>query len=541
MILSYYGGMILKEDTLALIGNGGISTASPTGIRILGGPIQQIGAAHAAALAPARHFVREWESYTVHCPGASRLEVGSQSIESDVEGMFQVRYENQLGYSRIRAFDASGTQLETRHVEVVSHKLGEPGRSLKFLKLILADLTSERGAMSFMPRSATSRTVRQVQRPPSLLVQYFFLLNNADAIQEAVQHILRFPHRVLDDASEHVSVFELTEIDPDVVLQLVQGGAEFDVSSSPPRVKSAPEGVWFRMPRESFDSAENQFVKAVAAAMADACDEVLNASWLQSHDDAGVRRRREKLTGLGSKLQQFQRAPMFDDVGSMECVPSSSRVMQRRLGYRDVNLLWDGFLQAREPVWQRMQQAIDLRDIATLYEYWVWFALCREVQDVYQSGRPELSPTAVSDTGLSHGLAAKFPELGTLSYNATRQTYSGIPLRPDYLWEPVQGQKVGFDAKFRLAWDGAPLDADESQKQADPIASAKVDDLVKMHAYRDAIPGLRCAVVLYPGHVAQFRTTGREAMDGVSIGDVLREELHGVGAIPMSPEGWDDE
>ena len=72
-------------------------------------------------------------------------------------------------------------------------------------------------------------------------------------------------------------------------------------------------------------------------------------------------------------------------------------------------------------------------------------------------------------------------------------------------------------------------------------AKAKADDLVKMHAYRDAIPELRCAVVLFPGSVAEFRTTVKEKIADITVGDVLTGDLNGVGAIPMSPVGVNDD
>lgn len=511
-------------------------------ITIHDGPVHTVGAELLTALAPATTVIHEWHAYRVTCEGASWLEVGSEWIAAfgPGSGTFRVQFANQIGLARLRAINAIGATLDIRHVEVVSPKLGGADVSLAFLRTILADLISERGALAYLPHSQTSRTVQHVQRPPSLLIQYFLLLNTAEDIAEALQHIRRNPHRVLDDEAEHVSILDVTEIDPDVMLQLAQGGAEFDRSTTPPRLRAAPEGVWFRMPRERFNSAENQFVKAVAGEMADACQEVLAATWLQNVDDPGVAHRRETLARLHGQLRQFVRAPMFDDVGSMHRVPASSRVLQRRAGYRDLTLHWQAFLQAHDPVWQRMQHAIDLRDIATLYEYWVWFALCREVQDAYACDRPEVEVMSLAEPGLPHGLRARFRGLGTLTYNVSRRAYSGISLRPDYLWEPDAGAKVGFDAKFRLAWDAAPLDI-QGPEPKDPIARAKVDDLVKMHAYRDAIPNLRAAVVLFPGHVAEFRMVGGERRQGVRVADVLMHETHGVGAIPMSPLGVDDE
>lgn len=538
--LAYHGDMITNDLLPAGEAEGHTTVDLPGRIAIHEGPIHHIGSQYAGHLAPATHIVHEWHEYRVTCAGAEWLEVGSEHVATFGPATFRVQFANQLGLSRIRAFDASGAVLDTGHVEVISPKLGDPATSLAFLRAILAELTSERGAMAFMPRATTSRTVRKVRRPPSLLIQYFFLLNNAESIMSATHQVERFPHRILDDESEHVAIHDVTDIDADVVLQLVQGGAVFDHAVSVPRLRAAPGGVWFRVPREGFDSAENRFVKAVADTMANACDDVLRAPWLENLADLGVSQRRETLTRLQNRLRQFARAPMFDDVGPMHRVPVSSRVLQRRAGYRDLNEHWQAFLQSRDPVWQRMQHAIDLRDIATLYEYWVWFALCREIQEAFECENAEVSSVPPSELGPPHGLKARFNGLGTLTYNASRRAYSGILLRPDYLWEPVQGRAVGFDAKFRLAWDDRPLDVD-NEAPNDPMARAKVDDLVKMHAYRDAIPDLRCAVVLFPGSVAEFRTVAKEELDGNTVGDVLNGEFEGVGAIPMSPVGWNDD
>jgi predicted component of viral defense system (DUF524 family) len=508
------------------------------GIAIYDGPVSGVSPEHHDALAPATHYLHEWRDYRVTCTGASWVEIGSLRIGSFGvgTGQFQVRFENQLGLSAIRAFDGMGRLLDVRHVEVISPKLGGPEQSLSFFRAMLADLTSERGAIAFLPRAQTSRSVQRVQRPPSLLVQYFFLINNAESIGEALHHIQRSPHRVLDDETEHVSIFDLTEIDADAVLQLVQGGATFDRSATPPRLRAAPGGVWFRVPKEGYDSAENQFVKAVASAMAYACDDVLKASWLKNHADPGVAHHRETLTRLASRLRQFVRAPMFDEVGPMNRVPASSRVLQRRAGYRDLNSHWQEFLQARDPVWQPMQEAIDLRDIATLYEYWVWFELCRRIQAVLKGVRLVIGMILPSEMGLPHGLSASFAGHGTLYFNKSQQAYSGISLRPDYLWKANTGAKVGFDAKFRLAKDTAPMETGDAELSMDPQAKAKADDLVKMHAYRDAIPGLCCAVVVFPGNVADFRTVSRERVPDIDVGDVLGGNLNGVGAIPMMPE-----
>ena len=70
----------------------------------------------------------------------------------------------------------------------------------------------------------------------------------------------------------------------------------------------------------------------------------------------------------------------------------------------------------------------------------------------------------------------------------------------------------------------------------DGLAKATTDDLVKMHAYRDALPNVRAAVVLYPGAVSVFRTLDKRK-HVLTLRDILHGDWEGVGAIAMAPHG----
>jgi predicted component of viral defense system (DUF524 family) len=66
--------------------------------------------------------------------------------------------------------------------------------------------------------------------------------------------------------------------------------------------------------------------------------------------------------------------------------------------------------------------------------------------------------------------------------------------------------RVHFDAKYRLT----------------DHHDALTDDILTMHAYRDAIPGTLAAVALYPGKTAHWWP------DPAS-------PRHGLGALPLAP------
>jgi PD-(D/E)XK nuclease superfamily protein len=88
------------------------------------------------------------------------------------------------------------------------------------------------------------------------------------------------------------------------------------------------------------------------------------------------------------------------------------------------------------------------------------------------------------------------------------------------------GTLHAFDAKYRLD----RFDVDEADPD-DDSATYKRADLYKMHAYRDAIAGLKTAFVVYPGN--EFVFFERQGFRRTRPADVAQRD--GVGAVPLRP------
>lgn len=215
---------------------------------------------------------------------------------------------------------------------------------------------------------------------------------------------------------------------------------------------------------------------------------------------------------------------MFAEVGDQRRIPSSSRVLLRREGYRELLDAWRLFNLSRRPFFGHLQRAIDLRDIATLYEVWCFFALVEEIQ-LALSIAPLMKLRVSDEHGLNWRSEARFGSAGTLVYNRSVRGYS-VGLRPDYLWYRNGKPEVALDAKFRL--DRADW-TDETS-----TATVKNDDLYKMHTYRDAL-GLRAAVVVYPGDVSLFFSVDSVRNHHQNLLEVLTGSTSGVGAISLRP------
>jgi predicted component of viral defense system (DUF524 family) len=220
---------------------------------------------------------------------------------------------------------------------------------------------------------------------------------------------------------------------------------------------------------------------------------------------------------------------MFDAVGALYQVPSASQVLLRRAGYRELRELWQLFHRARRPLFIPLQRAIELRDIAQLYEIWAFFALAETIGDVCDTS-PVLELRLSDLDGLGWLAKAQVGTTGTLVYNAYQPSYS-VALRPDYTWHGAAGDTVVLDAKFRLERQLL----DEVSTSTTALATAKVADIYKMHTYRDAL-GVRAAAIVYPGDNALFYNHGTRTQQALELRDLLFTKLAGIGALPLRPD-----
>ena len=476
-------------------------------------------------------FLVEWTTYRVTAPGADALRVGSARVLPLVapHPVFEVRFENQLGLAHLQPLRGGKPFGAGTTVEVIAAKFATPLESIRFTDLVLADLFARQASLPFLAAAPTGRLVREARRPPNLLFAYHFFRRHGQDLMRAVQAIAHRPLRRLHEVYEDVRLVEASDIDLDAMLSVLRAATHNDLSE--PRIahRLRPERVRQRRPIETLDVPENRFALDVARRMLDRADAIPEAPWYRQVPEAD----RIRLGALRGALRAFVRDRQFIEVGPLVRIPVESRVLQRRDGYRELTRLWFAFQRARQPLFDRLEHAIDIRDIATLYEYWVFFELADRI-----GAALDIPGTmdAVGDgvDGLRHRFACRFGTAGTLVYNGSECGYSGVQLRPDYLWIPAEGTRVAFDAKFRMVASSSIAVLEDGELPAGMSYDPKDDDLVKMHAYRDAL-GMRAAVVLYPGTSSTFRPVIGPAASTTVADVVLNEGLSGVGEIGMSP------
>jgi predicted component of viral defense system (DUF524 family) len=391
-------------------------------------------------------------------------------------------------------------------------------------------------------------------------------LDSAD-FSAALQRILSFPHERLSTVSDSVSTDRPIRWTPSAVRQLVTGNPRREVPASHPlRTQLGLESVAERVkvPRKSrdLDTLENRFVKFAlgefraflthAHVVFESC-----TGWCAS---AALSRR------LAATVEDWLGRSLFREVGEMRFAPLGSPVLQRKAGYREVLRWWLRFRTAAELSWEGGEELFHAgqRDVASLYEYWLFFELlgwfcqkCRggnrpAVEDLIEGleeGSPnlrlrkrmELGPFIGTFAGQSRRLNARYAY--NRRFEVTQDRHAGGSwtrrLHPDYtltFWPEDLSEAdaerqellvhVHFDAKYRVEDIEGLFGAEGADDADDEVeGNYKRQDLLKMHAYRDAIKRSQGAYVLYPG-----RGNNQPPFKG------FHEILPGLGAFGVAPD-----
>lgn len=303
---------------------------------------------------------------------------------------------------------------------------------------------------------------------------------------------------------------------------------------------------------EDTDNIPNRFVRFVLeewrAQVADIAERLQKERARYQADrvpePAAVARGLREVSAVQDRLEQMLDMPLIKAAGRLTHFPGSNQVLQRRDGYRDIRELYALSEFAGAIDWSGADDvfAAGQRNVAALYEYWAFLQIAELMAEITQGGIRLDDLVKARDDGLMLGLKngrastlVGIAERGVarlrieLSFNREfRRSVSGgswtQTMRPDCsilisteaddpLIEPVS---LHFDAKYRV------VSLEEILGNGDEELVAHSDDLLKMHAYRDAILKAIGAYVIFPGTKA-------------AMSRKFEEIVPGLGAFPLAP------
>ncbi len=328
-------------------------------------------------------------------------------------------------------------------------------------------------------------------------------------------------------------------------------------------IETLPERITTIRKIDSIDTPENRFIKhALENFLKFSADINIKSK------EFGHKKMENESELLIRELESQLHHAIFKEISRPTTLKLNSPVLQRKEGYREVLRVWLMFDLAAKLIWSGGDDIYSggKKDIATLYEYWLFFKLLDLFQSIF-----DIEPKDITDLiketpdGLNLQIKqGKFTALRGIydsenrklnirfNYNRSfsgRKSYpdSGswtTTLRPDYtlsFWpfgvseQEAEKQElivhIHFDAKYKIAnlseflEQNAENDLNE-EKMENRKGIYKNADLLKMHAYKDAIRRTGGAYVLYPGD----KSINQKG---------FHEIIPGLGAFPVKPSKTD--
>ena len=418
-------------------------------------------------------------------------------------------------------------------------------------------------------RTATRLRLSSAWREnPGLMEQQLEFLRHtleSAAFRGAVDEVLRNPHRLLEDERREQSISRPFKAGKEFARQVGRAGERVALPEGHPLravLPSLPAKITVTRRTDFLDTVENRFVKMVLVEFRDFLAEVAGSLGRAAETGNNARLLRE-VARLRGRLDALLSRGFLPDVSRPELLPLGSPVLQRKAGYRELLHAWLQFHAGAQLAWDGGAEVWQggARNVATLYEYWLFFQLEALFREKFACTQPLHAVLVETDAGLprlklQRGVELRTPVGGAWSAIAKRPLKAEFQfnkkflrntdhkeggswtrgVQPDYtlsIWPAEFSKKkaeecdalvhVHFDAKYRVEKIAAMFGEDEEDAQA-PTA-AKYADLLKMHAYRDAIRRSAGAYVLYPGN----------AGDGRKF-EQFHELLPGLGAFAIHPK-----
>lgn len=419
------------------------------------------------------------------------------------------------------------------------------------------------------------------KNPETLYQRFSFVKSLIDSqeFEEAIQKIVSNPTTKWEEEHEVKDIRRIRRFNQKNIKQLVTKSNRMEIGSEHFLNKSygltsIPTKIDSTRKTESIDTAENRFIKHALEEFLFFCEncELKFEKYSTAKFESGL---------LATKISTLLNQSFFKQISRPTSLKLNSPVLQRKSGYREVLNAWLKFDLAAKLIWHGGDNVYDAgkKDIATLYEYWLFFTLLdlfKEVFEIepksiaeliqYDKGQLSLNlkqGTAIAMKGVykslsrnlnvqfaynrSFGGGKKYPNAG--SYTTTLRPDYTLSIWPEEISDAKDAEKnelithLHFDAKYKVNnfYELISKSKDEELTEEENIELIKEEaeevkkgtfknqDLLKMHAYKDAIRRTGGAYILYPG----------EGKDEPFRG--FHELIPGLGAFVIKPKKEDND
>lgn len=415
-------------------------------------------------------------------------------------------------------------------------------------------------------------------------------LINTNEFDEAVHKIIASPTTKWLEEMELKDIRSVRRMNSFSIRQIASRSNRVKLATPIGNLYDVPTKIETIHKSETTDTPENRFIKHALEVFLQFCIDCRNSFITNGYSKSKI-----EAEALVEKLENHLNHPFFKEIERPTTLKLNSPALQRKSGYRELLNAWLQFDLAAKLIWKGGDDVYKAgkRDIAVLYEYWLFFVLYDlmktkfKINDNNETYKHLIEPTddglnvmvksskltALEGTYKSEGreLHIKFSYNRTFDggakYNKKNKngTFSGSwtkALRPDYtlsIWpeeikdeeEAEKNEKIvhiHFDSKYKVQQftiktdveedvidldedlallnnnDEGKIDSLEKEKRDERKGIYKNVDLLKMHAYKDAIRRTGGAYVLYPGTEEHKEFVG------------FHELIPGLGAFAIRPK-----
>jgi len=445
---------------------------------------------------------------------------------------------------------------------------------------MLEDITAYYTDLVLMQGSPVTQKLEIDNDTPqqTLYQRYAFVRSivESPAFQEAIHKIIANPVRKWEETIVERNASNVKRMSRRNIRQMATSRDRIPVYNGeeiglPHGLNSVPRTLTVAYKRDTLDNQENQFVKFVLRSFSSFCSELRGKKNANDRLKAEIDKTMDVLNGHLSTL-------FFKHVSMPSQLNLNSPVLQRKEGYREILQAWLMFDLAAKLSWKGGDNVYEAgkRNVAVLYEYWVFFKLLEVISRVFVIDPVSINKLVKTDADhinleiqqgkmtMIEGLydAGKRKFNVRFYYNRTfahtredEELYKPgswtMNMRPDYTLSIWPGEismeqaeredlivHIHFDAKYRVnKIDLGVGDQMNEEQMSEALLIEKKEqeegiykraDLLKMHAYKDAIRRTSGAYILYPGTVER-RLKG------------FHEIIPGLGAFCLTPSNCDEE
>lgn len=393
---------------------------------------------------------------------------------------------------------------------------------------------------------------------------------------DAIHEILYNPVRTWAETTIEKPICATRRIGRNAMRQIASAGSRMPLPEDvmiDGGLASVPRSLHVTYKKDTVDTTENRFVKYVLTTFHDFCRGIQDLKHASENDKL---MKEAKMCCL--KLEGVLSNSFFREIHNPQFIALNSPVLQKREGYREVLQAWTIFDLAAKLTWKGGDNVYEAgkRNVAALYEYWLFFKLLELISEKFELNPKDKAALVYHDKegvdlclkqgrmimvggiykSASRDLHIRFFYNRTFRHNGTHDKRGSwtTTMRPDYtlsIWTgtiyEAEAEKqntivhIHFDAKYRVdhiqlldQYDDPNVDDEtleetlNEEKRQEQLGLYKRADLLKMHAYNDAIRRTGGSYVLYPG-------TKGNSLRG------FHEIIPGLGAFPVNPNTFEED